>query len=581
MATIGHRSAGIRIMSGRFALFAALSAVPLLLVFASVDGASARSQSFGPFRVDDARPDIVRLEGIIDNRAGLAYDSVRWSFPHARTLELASPGGNLIIALQIAQAVYRDGLATRIPAGDQCLSACAFIFLAGHEREASGKLGVHRVASAAGDVIAAQLILGDIAEFLDRIQASPQILRILLSTPFESMHVFDADEIVSLGINRSATTGSPAIGEKTVKTESVAALVRRCDELVASDLDDRRPDGIAGVPLESIEAAKAVAACEVAVKAQPGEVRLGFELARSLQADGSREEETLVQYREAAELGYPAAQTALGLLYATGRGVARDTAAAETWFNKAAEQGSAEARQVLHDLTEPTKTKEVEGRVLLGTLGGRTVQEVYDLVGANGDLSGPLPELVPEGTLQAANNQYAKGATRSDVIQSMRRAQDELVARIWRTRDPDLPVTSVNEFMTLASMIERETAVPSERPRVAAVFMNRLRKGMRLQSDPTVLYGIRGGKGASEDRPMTVSDLASYSPYNTYIIKGLPPGPIANPSGGSLEAAAHPARTDDLYFVSDGKGGHAFASNLSDHAQNVRLFRQSTANSSQ
>ncbi|RUY75743.1 endolytic transglycosylase MltG, partial [Mesorhizobium sp. M7A.F.Ca.CA.003.01.2.1] len=138
---------------------------------------------------------------------------------------------------------------------------------------------------------------------------------------------------------------------------------------------------------------------------------------------------------------------------------------------------------------------------------------------------------------------------------------------------PDLPLANVEEFVTLASIVEKETGKGDERSRVAAVFLNRLAKGMRLQSDPTIIYGLFGGKGKPADRPIYQSDIQKQTPYNTYVINGLPPTPIANPGRAALEAVANPSKTDDLYFVADGTGGHVFAATLDEHNENVARYR--------
>jgi UPF0755 protein len=152
--------------------------------------------------------------------------------------------------------------------------------------------------------------------------------------------------------------------------------------------------------------------------------------------------------------------------------------------------------------------------------------------------------------------------------------QKKLVEDVWARRNSDLPIDTVDEFVTLASIVEKETGKGDERSRVAAVFMNRLKKGMRLQSDPTIIYGLFGGKGKPADRPIYQSDLDKPTPYNTYIIDGLPPTPIANPGRAALEAVANPSETNELYFVADGTGGHVFASTLEEHNQNVARWRE-------
>jgi UPF0755 protein len=155
----------------------------------------------------------------------------------------------------------------------------------------------------------------------------------------------------------------------------------------------------------------------------------------------------------------------------------------------------------------------------------------------------------------------------------MRQAQQRAVQEIWDRRTSDLPIKTPEQLVTLASIIEKETGKPEERTRVAAVFVNRLRQRMKLQSDPTIIYGLVGGKG-SLGRPIMRSEIEQPTPYNTYVIDGLPPGPIANPGRASLEAAANPARTKEIFFVADGTGGHAFAENLAQHQQNVTKLRQ-------
>src|SRR5262249_58568424 len=145
-------------------------------------------------------------------------------------------------------------------------------------------------------------------------------------------------------------------------------------------------------------------------------------------------------------------------------------------------------------------------------------------------------------------------------------------AEIWERRSPDVPVKTPEQLVTLASIVEKETGKPDERSRVAAVFTNRLRQRIKLQSDPTIIYGLVGGKGTL-GRPIKRSEIGQPSPYNTYVIEGLPPGPISNPGRASLEAAANPARTRDLYFVADGTGGHAFTETYDQHQKNVAKLR--------
>ncbi len=204
---------------------------------------------------------------------------------------------------------------------------------------------------------------------------------------------------------------------------------------------------------------------------------------------------------------------------------------------------------------------------------GWTVHRAYERIAAADFLSGEMPGEVPEGTLKPDTYLVQRGTTRKEVVRQMRAAQDQLVKEIWEGREPDLPIKDIGQFITLASIVERETGMDGERPHVASVFINRLKKGMRLDSDPTFLYGVYGGEGKPSGQPVTQSDKDSDTPYNTYKIRGLPPGPIANPGRAALEAVAHPLETDDLYFVADGTGGHVFASSLREHNNNVAKYR--------
>ncbi|NLH81458.1 MAG: endolytic transglycosylase MltG, partial [Phyllobacteriaceae bacterium] len=163
--------------------------------------------------------------------------------------------------------------------------------------------------------------------------------------------------------------------------------------------------------------------------------------------------------------------------------------------------------------------------------------------------------------------------TREQILDQMKKAMDRRVADVWAHRTPGLPLASAKEMVILASIVEKETGKADERPRVAAVFINRLKKGMRLETDPTVLYGLYGGRAWLEGRTITRTDLASATPYNTYRVAGLPPGPICNPGRAALEAVANPSRTDELFFVADGTGGHVFARTLDEHNRNVQRWR--------
>jgi UPF0755 protein len=203
---------------------------------------------------------------------------------------------------------------------------------------------------------------------------------------------------------------------------------------------------------------------------------------------------------------------------------------------------------------------------------GLTTQQIVQRIMDAEVLSGPVQTLPPEGSLLPETYRVTRGTTRDQLIQRMAAAQKRLVQEIWAKRSPDIPVKTIQEFVTLASIIEKETAIAAERTRVAGVFVNRLNRNMRLQSDPTIIYGIVGGKGTL-GRPITRSDIDQPTPYNTYTINGLPPGPIGNPGRASLEAVANPARHKDLYFVADGTGGHVFAETYEEHLRNVARWR--------
>ena len=206
---------------------------------------------------------------------------------------------------------------------------------------------------------------------------------------------------------------------------------------------------------------------------------------------------------------------------------------------------------------------------------GFTVQQIFNRLTASEDLSGDLPdELPPEGSLRPDTYKFTRGTSRADVVDQMKVAQSALVNQIWAKRQPDLPIRTKQEMVILASIVEKETGRADERTLVASVFMNRLARGMRLQSDPTIIYGLFGGNGRPSDRPIYRSDIDTATPYNTYQIDGLPPTPIANPGRAALEAVAGPSKTNNLYFVADGTGGHAFAETLEQHNANVRNWRR-------
>jgi UPF0755 protein len=168
-----------------------------------------------------------------------------------------------------------------------------------------------------------------------------------------------------------------------------------------------------------------------------------------------------------------------------------------------------------------------------------------------------------EGTLMPDTVKFTRGESRETIIKYMQTEQKKVLNEVWEHRSPDLPLKSPAELVTLASIVEKETGKADERARVAGVFINRLMKRMKLQSDPTIIYGLVGGKGTL-GRPITAAEVREATPYNTYAIEGLPPGPICNPGRAALEAAANPLRSKELYFVADGTGGHVFAETLED-----------------
>ena len=205
---------------------------------------------------------------------------------------------------------------------------------------------------------------------------------------------------------------------------------------------------------------------------------------------------------------------------------------------------------------------------------GLTVEQAWERIAEQDALTGDMPaSMPPEGSLATDTLRFTRGATRQQMVDKLLADQKKLVEDVWQRRSPDLPIANIEEFVTLASIVEKETGRGDERSRVAGVFLNRLAKGMRLQSDPTIIYGLFGGKGKPADRPIYQSDIDKQTPYNTYVINGLPPTPIANPGRAALEAVANPSQTKDLYFVADGAGGHVFASTLEEHNENVARYR--------
>lgn len=218
------------------------------------------------------------------------------------------------------------------------------------------------------------------------------------------------------------------------------------------------------------------------------------------------------------------------------------------------EQGKA----VLHSVTIPE---------------GLTSEQIMSRLVDNDILTGDVPQAPREGTILPDTYKFHRGTTRQELLNRMGQEQRRILADVWSKRAPDLPIKTPQELVILASIVEKETGKADERPRVAGVFINRIRKKMKLQSDPTIVYGLVGGKGTL-GRSITRAEINQATPYNTYVIEGLPPGPIANPGRAALQAVANPSRTKDLFFVADGTGGHAFAETLEQHNRNVVRWRQ-------
>jgi UPF0755 protein len=217
----------------------------------------------------------------------------------------------------------------------------------------------------------------------------------------------------------------------------------------------------------------------------------------------------------------------------------------------------------------------IEGKVVqhqFTVAEGLTSEQIVARLLENDKLTGNVREVPREGSLLPDGYRFTRGTTRDEIIKRMQAAQARVLKEAWDRRASDLPVTSPEQLLVLASIIEKETGKADERTRVAAVFVNRLKSKMKLQSDPTIIYGLVGGKG-SLGRGILKSEITQPTPYNTYVIEGLPPGPIANPGRASIEAAANPARTRELFFVADGTGGHAFSETYDQHQKHVAKLR--------
>ena len=232
---------------------------------------------------------------------------------------------------------------------------------------------------------------------------------------------------------------------------------------------------------------------------------------------------------------------------------------------------------LMSEETKPREYTDVIGqsdtRYRLIVAEGVTSWQITTALNAIEVLDGKVEGIPPEGSLAPFDYEFEKGDARIGLLEQMRDVQKTRLAAAWEARDPELPVESPADVLILASIIEKETGVPEERGQVASVFVNRLRRGMRLQTDPTVIYGITNGVGVL-GRGLRQSELRRATPYNTYVIEGLPPTPIANPGEASLMAAVNPDETNYVFFVADGTGGHAFAETLDEHNRNVARWRQ-------
>ncbi|WP_347313104.1 endolytic transglycosylase MltG [Defluviimonas sp. SAOS-178_SWC] len=228
------------------------------------------------------------------------------------------------------------------------------------------------------------------------------------------------------------------------------------------------------------------------------------------------------------------------------------------------------AEAVPQDYLDRAQESDVRFRITLAE--GVTSWQVVDALKRAEFLDGEAGEVPPEGHLAPDSYEVVRGGSRADLLAEMRRRQEAVLAELWASRAEGLPYATPEEALTMASIVEKETGVPEERPRVASVFLNRLAQGMKLQTDPTVIYGLTKGQGVL-GRGLRQSELRGRTPYNTYVIDGLPPTPIANPGRESIAAALDPETTDYLFFVADGSGGHAFATTLAEHNDNVAKWR--------
>lgn len=297
---------------------------------------------------------------------------------------------------------------------------------------------------------------------------------------------------------------------------------------------------------------------------------------REFSAPGPLQEEVVVLIPKGAGLRDTSRQLAL-------HGAIEDSTRSEWLFRVGARYSDKEASIRYGEYRIPAKASMEEILDLL--VSGKSIQhkvtvaeglstfEVVELLRGSEILTGEIAEMPPEGSLAPETYFIERNMSRKEVLGRMSAAQEAILAEAWEGRRDDLPLQSPEEVLILASIVEKETGVASERAKVASVFVNRLRRGMKLQSDPTVVYGITEGK-APLGRGLRRSELDRPTPYNTYAIDGLPPTPIANPGRDAIMAVVNPAETDFLYFVADGSGGHAFAKTLAEHNKNVAEWRK-------
>jgi UPF0755 protein len=239
-----------------------------------------------------------------------------------------------------------------------------------------------------------------------------------------------------------------------------------------------------------------------------------------------------------------------------------------------------EYRFAAHISPQDVLRKMVAGEVVVHKLTiaeGLNLRQIREVVMQETSLGGAFPDDVKEGELLPQTYHFVYGDTRAQLVARMRTAMRDALAELWAKRAEGLPFSTPQEALVLASLVEKETGIAPERARVAGVFVNRLRVGMRLQCDPTIIYGIEQKTGTAMERTLTRTDVETHTPWNTYTIDGLPPTPIASPGRAALEATLNPQPTDELYFVATGNGGHAFARTLSEHNRNVAAYRAALA----